>query len=132
MRALPDWTQLVADETTKVLVNFVSMLMPPYRGGAVSHGMVRNTLERHLAPPAANVATRFLNTASQGDLLPCHTLLVETGTSLRFEVYAKMSLPRTWIARATAVIRLYPCGTYAVVQDGQSAGRRVIWVEFPK
>jgi len=132
MRALPDWTELVAAETTNVLVNFVSMSMPTYRGGAVTHGMVRNALKGHLARPAANVATRFLNTASQGDLLPCHTLLVETGTSLRLEVYAKMSLPRTWIAQATAVIRRYSCGTYAVGQNGQVAGGRVIWVEFPK
>ncbi|MGI8332019.1 hypothetical protein ACRYCC_18800 [Actinomadura scrupuli] len=132
MKALPTWTRLVADGTTTVLVNFVSMLMPPFRSGVVTHEFIRKELESHLSSPAVKVAKRFVSVASQDDLLPCHTVLVATDTSLRLEVYAKMAYLRTWVARAAALILLYPCGTYAVAENGPVEGARIIWVEFPK
>lgn len=138
MRAFPEWTRLVEDETGTVHVNRVSAMIPAYRGGSLPPGVVLKELEEalhelegRLPLPAANVATWFFSTVSQDGELACHTLLVETGTSLRLEVCATMSFLRTWVARAMAVIRRYPCGTYAVGQNGQPTAYRVIWVEFP-
>lgn len=125
MTAFPAWTRLAHGES-RVLVNYLAMLLPIGRSGAVAHDTVRAALETHLTSSAAKIAKKFVSTASQDDIMPCHTLLVETATSLHLEVYAMMTLPRTWFALASAVIRLYRCGTYAV-----NGGRRVIWVEFP-